>query len=150
MLAIVKGRPETLNLRGILKNYLDFQYENNTRKYRVCWRRAGEEEIQEGLIRACDVIDLIIAVLRGSRNLKDAKACLINGDTSAIRFKTPELEKDAGKLRFTEKQASAIWKCVFTSSLALKSWLLKKNTERRSEKSRSTRRFCLTRGPWTR
>ena len=109
MLAIVKGRPETLNLRGILKNYLDFQYENNTRKYRVLLEKELEKkEIQEGLIRACDVIDLIIAVLRGSRNLKDAKACLINGDTSAIRFKTPELEKDAGKLRFTEKQASAI------------------------------------------
>lgn len=109
MLAIVKGRPETLNLRGILKNYLDFQYENNTRKYRVLLEKELEKkEIQEGLIRACDVIDLIIAVLRGSRNLKDAKACLINGDTSAIRFKIPELEKDAGKLRFTEKQASAI------------------------------------------
>lgn len=109
MLAIVKGRPEILNLRGILKNYLDFQYENNTRKYRVLLEKELEKkEIQEGLIRACDVIDLIIAVLRGSRNLKDAKACLINGDTSAIRFKTPELEKDAGKLRFTEKQASAI------------------------------------------
>lgn len=109
MLAIVKGRPETLNLRGILKNYLDFQYENNTRKYRVLLEKELEKkEIQEGLIRACDVIDLIIAVLRGSRNLKDAKACLINGYTSAIRFKTPELEKDAGKLRFTEKQASAI------------------------------------------
>lgn len=109
MLAIVKGRPETLNLRGILKNYLDFQYENNTRKYCVLLEKELEKkEIQEGLIRACDVIDLIIAVLRGSRNLKDVKACLINGDTSAIRFKTPELEKDAGKLRFTEKQASAI------------------------------------------
>ena len=109
MLAIVKGRPETLNLRGILKNYLDFQYENNTRKYRVLLEKELEKkEIQEGLIRACDVIDLIIEVLMGSRNLKDAKACLINGDTSAIRFKTPELEKDAGKLRFTEKQASAI------------------------------------------
>ena len=67
MLAIVKGRPETLNLRGILKNYLDFQYENNTRKYRVLLEKELEKkEIQEGLIRACDVIDLIIAVLRGS------------------------------------------------------------------------------------
>ncbi len=109
MLAIAKGRPETLNLRGILRNYLDFQYENNTRKYRVLLEKELEKkEIQEGLIRACDVIDLIIAVLRGSRNLKDAKACLISGDTSAIRFKTPELEEDARKLHFTEKQASAI------------------------------------------
>ena len=69
MLAIVKGRPETLNLRGILKNYLDFQYENNTRKYQVLLQKEQEKkEIQEGLIKACDIIDLIIAVLRGSKN----------------------------------------------------------------------------------
>ena len=35
MLAIAKGRPETLNLRGILKNFLDFQYETVNKKYQV-------------------------------------------------------------------------------------------------------------------
>ncbi len=109
MLAIVKGRPETLNLRGILKNYLDFQYENNKKKYQVLLDRELEKkEIKEGLIKACDVIDLIIAVLRGSKNLKDAKNCLMNGDTSNIRFRSPEFEKDAAQLHFTEKQAGAI------------------------------------------
>ncbi len=109
MLAIVKGRPETLNLRGILKNYLDFQYENSRKKYQILLDRETEKkEIKEGLIKACDVIDLIIAVLRGAKNLKDAKACLMNGDTSRIKFRNPEFEKDAGELRFTEKQASAI------------------------------------------
>ena len=77
MLAIANGRPETLNLKGILKNYLDFQYENNTRKYQVLLEKEQEKkEIKEGLIAACDCIDLIIAILRGSKNLKDAKACL--------------------------------------------------------------------------
>ena len=77
MLAIAGGRPETLNLRGILKNYLDFQYENAQRKYSVLLEKELEKkEIKEGLIKACDVIDLIIAILRGSKNLKDAKACL--------------------------------------------------------------------------
>ncbi len=109
MLAIVKGRPETLNLKGILRNYLDFQYENNTRKYNVLLEKELEKkEIKEGLIEACDCIDLIIAVLRGSKNLKDAKACLMNGDISRIQFKTPGFEEDAKKLHFTEKQASAI------------------------------------------
>lgn len=109
MLAIVKGRPETLSLKGILKNYLDFQYENNQKKYQVLLDKELEKkEIKEGLIKACDVIDLIIAILRGSKNLKDAKACLMNGDTSNIRFKNPEFEKDAKELCFTEKQASAI------------------------------------------
>ena len=109
MLAIAGGRPETLTLKGILKNYLDFQYENNTRKYNVLLEKELEKkEIREGLIKACDVIDLIIAILRGSKNLKDAKACLMEGDISNIHFKTPGFEEDARKLRFTEKQASAI------------------------------------------
>ena len=51
MLAIANGRPETLNLKGILKNYLDFQYENNTRKYQVLLEKEQEKkEIKEGLI----------------------------------------------------------------------------------------------------
>ncbi len=109
MLAIADGRPETLNLRGILKNYLDFQYVNNRKKYQVLLDKELEKkEIREGLIKACDVIDLIIAVLRGSKNLKDAKACLMVGDTSKIKFRTAGFEEDAKKLHFTEKQATAI------------------------------------------
>ena len=67
-----------------------------------------KKEIREGLIKACDVIDLIIAILRGARNLKDAKACLTNGDTSKIAFRQKGWEDEAKQLRFTEKQATAI------------------------------------------
>ena len=109
MLAIAGGRPETLNLKGILKNYLDFQYHNATRKYQALLEKELEKkEIKEGLIKACDIIDLIIAVLRGSKSLKDAKACLMTGDISNIKFRTAGFEKEAGQLHFTEKQASAI------------------------------------------
>ena len=109
MLAIVDGRPETLNLRGVLKNFMDFQHENTTRKYKALLEKELEKkEVQEGLIRACDIIDLIIAVLRGSRNLKDAKACLVNGDISNIHFRTPGFEEDAKRLCFSERQATAI------------------------------------------
>ena len=109
MLAIADGKPETLNLRGILKNYLDFQYKNATRKYRTLLEKELEKkEIKEGLIKACDIIDLIIAVLRGSKNLKDAKNCLMTGDISNINFKVKGFEEDARTLHFTEKQATAI------------------------------------------
>lgn len=109
MLAIAHGRPETLNLKGILSNYLEFQYENATRKYQALLEKELErKEIREGLIKACDVIDLIIAILRGSKNLKDAKACLMYGDISNIKFRHPGFEEDAKELHFTEKQASAI------------------------------------------
>ncbi|MCD8224111.1 MAG: DNA topoisomerase 4 subunit A [Clostridiales bacterium] len=109
MLAIVHSRPETLNLRGILHNYLEFQYENATRKYQALLEKEQERrEIREGLMKACDVIDLIIAILRGAQNMKDAKACLMEGDTSKIKFRQPGFESDAKLLRFTEKQATAI------------------------------------------
>lgn len=109
MLAIAGGRPETLNLRGILKNFMDFQYENTEKKYRVLLEKEREKkEVQEGLIAACDCIDLIIAVLRGAQNLKDAKACLMTGDISKIHFRIQGFEEDAKKLHFTERQASAI------------------------------------------
>ena len=109
MLAIADGRPETLNLKGILRNFLEFQYQNTERKYNVLLEKELEKkEIQEGLISACDCIDLIIAILRGSKSLKDAKACLISGDVSNIHFRMPGFEEDAKKLHFTERQASAI------------------------------------------
>lgn len=109
MLAIAGGRPEILNLKGVLANYLQFQYKNGARKYQVLLDKELEKkEIREGLIKACDVIDLIIAILRGSKNLKDAKACLMEGDTTNIKFRTPGFEEDAKVLCFTEKQAGAI------------------------------------------
>lgn len=109
MLAIVDGRPEILSLRDILKNYLEFQYEITTKKYNILLNKELEKkEIQEGLIKAVDVIDLIIAILRGSKNLAQAKKCLTSGDTTGITFKVKSLEKDAKKLSFTEKQAQAI------------------------------------------
>ena len=109
MLAIADGRPETLNLKGILRNFLNFQYENTERKYNVLLQKEmDKKEVQEGLITACDCIDLIIAILRGSKTLKDAKACLTTGDVTNIHFKVPGFEEDAKKLAFTERQASAI------------------------------------------
>ena len=109
MLAVVNGRPETLSLVSVIKHHVDFQYELATRKYTNLLQKARDKkEIQEGLIKACDVIDLIIEILRGSKNIKDAKACLINGDTSKIKFKSEISKIQAGELHFTEKQASAI------------------------------------------
>src|SRR5699024_2792776 len=85
MLAVADGRPETLGLKQILEYYIEFQYELTTRKYRTLLAKEQEKrEIQEGLIKACDVIDLIIEILRGSRNVKEAKACLTEGATEGI------------------------------------------------------------------
>lgn len=109
MLAVADGRPETLGLIQIFDHVIDFQFELNTRKYRTLLNKElDKKEIQEGLIKACDVIDLIIEVLRGSRDLKMAKACLMTGATEGIRFKSEKSRKQASQLRFTERQATAI------------------------------------------
>ena len=109
MLAIVNGRPETLGLKAIIKHHIDFQFELATRKYTTLLNKElANKEIKEGLIRACDIIDLIIEILRGSSNLKMAKECLINGVTDEIKFKSEASKKAASKLDFTERQASAI------------------------------------------
>ena len=109
MLAVADGKPETLSLRQILEHYIEFQYELTTRKYRTLLAKEQEKrEIQEGLIKACEVIDLIIEILRGSKNIKDAKACLTAGITDGIRFKSEASKKCAAKLHFTERQAQAI------------------------------------------
>ncbi len=109
MLAVADGRPETLGLKKIIEYHVDFQFELATRKYQTLLSREKEKsEVQEGLIKACDVIDLIIEILRGSKSVKDARACLVNGVTDNIRFKSGISKKMAALLRFTERQATAI------------------------------------------
>ncbi|MGN0335481.1 MAG: DNA topoisomerase (ATP-hydrolyzing) subunit A [Lachnospiraceae bacterium] len=109
MLAVANGRPETLGLKNVLEHYVDFQYELAGRKYRTLLNRElDKKEIQEGLMKACDVIDLIIEILRGSKNVKDAKACLTNGVTENVKFRYRESEEQARQLRFTERQTQAI------------------------------------------
>ena len=109
MLAISDGRPEVMTLPSILSAWLNFQHEILERKYRALLEKEEDRrEIQEGLITACNIIDLVIAVIRGSRNRKDAEACLTKGDTSGVQFKDKSFEEDASHLRFTERQAKAI------------------------------------------
>ena len=109
MLAVADGRPETLGLKKIIEYHVDFQFELATRKYKTLLAKEQEKsEVQEGLIKACDVIDLIIEILRGSKSVKDARACLVNGVTDNIRFKSAISKKMAALLRFTERQATAI------------------------------------------
>ena len=109
MLAVADGRPETMGIVPIIRHHVQFQYEIATRKYKTLLaKELDRKEIQEGLIKACNVIDLIIEILRGSRNIKDAKACLTDGVTDNITFKNPASEIMAQQLHFTDRQAQAI------------------------------------------
>jgi len=109
MLAISDGRPETMGLKAILKANVDFQFQIATRKYtNLLAKEQEKKEVQEGLIKACNVIDLIIEILRGSRDRAMAKACLVEGKTTGIKFKSKESKVMAAQLAFSEKQANAI------------------------------------------
>ena len=109
MLAICDGKPEVLGLRSILSSHVGFLRELATRKYKTLLTKELEKkEIQEGLIKAVDVIDVIIEILRGSKDVKTAKACLVEGVTEGIAFKSRISAKVAAGLHFTERQASAI------------------------------------------
>ena len=109
MLAISKGRPETMGLKQIIRENVNFQFEVATRKYTNLLAKEREKrEVQEGLIKACNVIDLIIEILRGSKDRNMAKKCLVEGVTEGIKFKSKESKVMAKQLRFTERQANAI------------------------------------------
>lgn len=109
MLAIKDGRPETLSLKQILQADIDFAFAVTRRKYETMLAKEQEKrEIQEGLIKACNVIDLIIEIIRGSDSSQQAKKCLVEGITDGIRFKTRESAVMAAQLAFTPRQADAI------------------------------------------
>lgn len=116
MLAVADGRPETMGIVPIIRHHVNFQYELATRKYKTLLaKELDKKEIQEGLIAACDVIDLIIEILRGSNNVKTAKACLTGGITDGIKFKSEASKKDAAKLRFTDVRQMPSLRCVCIS-----------------------------------
>ncbi len=109
MLAIADGRPEVMGLRQIIKHNVDFQFQVARRKYTTLLAKERErKEIQEGLIKACNVIDRVIEILRGSKDRTMAKECLMNGKVEGIRFRSKESKIMAAQLMFTEKQANAI------------------------------------------
>ncbi|MBR1629228.1 MAG: DNA topoisomerase 4 subunit A [Lachnospiraceae bacterium] len=131
MLSVVNGRPETLGIVPIIRHHVDFQFELATRKYTTLLNKAKEkQEIQEGLIKACDVIDLIIEILRGSRSQAQAKECMVSGKTDGIRFKSKQSERDAKTLRFTERQADAILQMRLYRLIGLEIEALQKEYEK--------------------
>ncbi len=109
LLAVKDQQPIIFNLKSILSEFVDFQVVLYTKEYQYLLDKAQKRlEIVGGLIKATDVIDLIIEILRGSSSIKQAKSCLIEGNTVGIRFKSQASENEAKKLDFTERQADAI------------------------------------------
>ncbi len=109
LLAVREKQPITFNLKSLISEFLTFQIELYTKEYEHMLHKANQRlEIVKGLIRATDVIDLIIEILRGSSSVKQAKDCLMTGNITDIKFKSEESKQMASYLDFTERQADAI------------------------------------------
>jgi DNA gyrase subunit A len=109
LLAVKEQQPVVFGLKSMLAEFVAFQTELYTKEYNYLLEKAIKRlEIVDGLIKATDVIDLIIEILRGSSSIKQAKDCLTSGITEGIKFKSANSEKEAATLSFTLPQADAI------------------------------------------
>ena len=89
--ALVKGRPRTLSLKDMIANFVEFRHDVIIRRTKFELDKAQKRaHILEGLLKAIDVIDEIIHIIRHSANVDDAKAELIS------------------RFEFTDAQATAI------------------------------------------
>lgn len=89
--ALVKGRPRTLSLKDMIANFVEFRHDVIIRRTRFDLEKAQKRaHILEGLLKAIDVIDEIIHIIRHSANVDEAKAELIS------------------RFEFTDAQATAI------------------------------------------
>ena len=136
-LAVKDKQPLQFGLKQYLEEFLLFQEELYTKEYQYLLDRAlNRQEVVTGLIRATDIIDLIIEILRGSTSVKQAKACLTHGDITDIKFKSEASKKEAATLDFTEAQADAILAMQLSRLIGLE--ILKLNEESDSLKERIT------------
>ncbi|OHS51256.1 DNA topoisomerase IV subunit A [Staphylococcus sp. HMSC65H10] len=91
MVAISEGRPKQMGIRQIIDSYLNHQIEVVTKRTRYDLFHAEKRmHIVEGLMKALSVLDEVIAIIRGSKNKRDAKDNLV------------------AEFDFTEEQAEAI------------------------------------------
>lgn len=89
-IALVKGRPMMLNLKEIIKYFVEFRHEVVVRRTQFELRKAQEKaHVLEGLIIAIDNLDEVINLIRGSRTPEDAKNGLIE------KFKLSEIQAKA-------------------------------------------------------
>ena len=99
MLAIVNGRPETLNLKQMLQHYIDHRHEVIVRRTQYDLERAeARAHILEGLRIALDHIDLVIETIRRSSSPADAqeRLAVIRPETAAdVQFELSERQIQA-------------------------------------------------------
>ena len=75
--ALVGGRPYTLSLKDIIRHFVDFRHEVIVRRTKFDLKKAqARAHILEGLLKALDIIDEIIAIIKASKNAEEARTAL--------------------------------------------------------------------------
>lgn len=117
---IVEGEPRTIGLIDYLREFSKFQQELMTRKHNYLLKKYKERlEILSGLIRAHEVIDVIIDVIKNGKNEKEILKCMTKGITDGINFSMVKNKKIASKFDFTPAQAQAILEMKLKRLIAL-------------------------------
>lgn len=153
--ALVNGRPMTLSLKEIIKNFVDFRHEVIVRRTKFELDKAQKRaHILEGLLKAIDIIDEIIAIIRASSNVDEAKSSLISqfgfSDAQATAIVEMKLRQLTG-LERNKLQAEYddlekfIAKCQeILGSEELQMDIVKKETQELKEKYGDPRRSEIT------
>ena len=89
-IALVKGRPQMLNLKDMIKHFVEHRHDVVVRRTKFELKKAEDRcHILEGLIIASDNIDEVIALIKASKNAEDARDNLIK------KFKLSEIQAKA-------------------------------------------------------
>lgn len=149
--ALVKGRPRTLSLKDIIKVFVDFRHEVVVRRTKFDLEKAQKRaHILEGLIKAIDVIDEIIRIIRASKTVEEAKATLISTfafsdaqATAIVEMKLRQLtglEREKLQAEYDELEKFIAWCNDVLANPAMQMDIIKSETQELKAKYGDKRR----------
>lgn len=149
--ALVKGRPRTLSLKDIIKVFVDFRHEVVVRRTKFDLEKAQKRaHILEGLIKAIDVIDEIIRIIRASKTVEEAKSTLISTfafsdaqATAIVEMKLRQLtglEREKLQAEYDELEKFIAWCNDVLANPAMQMDIIKSETQELKAKYRDKRR----------
>ncbi len=149
--ALVKGRPRTLSLKDIIKVFVDFRHEVVVRRTKFDLEKAQKRaHILEGLIKAIDVIDEIIRIIRASKTVEEAKSTLISTfafsdaqATAIVEMKLRQLtglERERLQAEYDELEKFIAWCNDVLANPAMQMDIIKSETQELKAKYGDKRR----------
>ena len=149
--ALVKGRPRTLSLKEIIKVFVDFRHEVVVRRTKFDLEKAQKRaHILEGLIKAIDVIDEIIRIIRASKTVDEAKSTLISTfafsdaqATAIVEMKLRQLtglEREKLQAEYDELEKFIAWCNDVLANPAMQMDIIKSETQELKAKYGDKRR----------